>query len=224
MTSGTVINPVVSERASRRARATSSDMARSRYARRCRWGGKILCTFLRISPTRRLQVVCVIAWCTLHPCLPFLHRCLFLSLHWCTRSLTYIFHNDWGEVATLWMLAVKETYGPSPMSSTSSANLTSSLLDWPLFFVVFIGNLWRGLRMSCSLPYAPPSLCTATLTHLRRHRSWNRVATTHSTLRSAFTLFHLLLGIDFDTPSIRSTPAVVYSFRENNLVRASFNW
>jgi hypothetical protein len=102
------------------------------------------------------------------------------------------------------MLAVKETYGPSPMSRTSSVNLTGSLLNWPLFFVVFIGNLWRGLRMSCSLPYdpllsgeidvCPPSVCIATLACVViDHGIASQPPTVPCAVRSP--LFHLLLDV-----------------------------
>jgi hypothetical protein len=89
------------------------------------------------------------------------------------HKTSYIYFSQRLAVATLWMLPVKEIYGPWPMSGTSSVNLTSSLLNWPMLFVVFIGHLWP--------------------------------------------LFHLLLGTDFDTASLVSTPAVVPSSRGNNI-------
>jgi hypothetical protein len=151
-------------------------------------------------PCAYLRVVSVIESCSLSSPSSVSYLCVFLSFHSWSRPRTYILRNDWLWPA-LWKLPVNESYAPWPMSSTSSINYTGSLLSLPPFFcrhyckfVACLADVVCFSRMmlysQAKLTYAPPSLRTASrLSSLTWHAviSWNRVATTHRTLRSAST-------------------------------------
>jgi hypothetical protein len=216
------------ERASRCAGATASDIA-SRDRRKDAIGGR---KFSEISSPISKSFASLNRVLSLFLCHSFTD--VFFSPSMWARPRTYILRSDWLWPA-LWMLPVNETNGPWPLSGTSSVKLTGRLLSSPLFFCPCSCQLVRGLRMSCyfryhslllgETAYAPPSLCTvshlSSLLAVDHGIAWQR-PTVPCTVRPP--LFHLLLGVDFDTASLVSTPTVVPSSRGNSFVRGSLHW